>query len=344
MSALLDTAPPDRDDQAAMWCLSLAEGELPRHERDAFDLWLGDPENATAFDDAARVWNAAEGAADRPELIHMRRAALESYQRANQRRWATRISAKWYWGSGIAAVFVLALLSTVLLREPLHVYQTGIGERRIAMLDDGSKLSLDADTEVDVRLRKDRRELVLVHGRAKFDVAKDPLRPFTVTAGDRMVVATGTSFSVEMLEHRVHVLLYEGHVAVLDRRDDKPVPQEVAVRARNVAADQALTPGKELVATLDGSAPATVTQADMARSLSWESGQLSFDDEPLPSAVARMNRYSAEKLAVGDQAAAKIRVNGVFTAGDTDAFVEGVSALNGVRAERGAAQITLRSN
>src|SRR3546814_18739257 len=86
-----------------------------------------------------------------------------------------------------------------MLGDSTRPYQTEVGERRVALLDDQSRLSLDADSLVEVDMSDRQRELTLVRGRAKFDVAKDPLRTFTVVAGDKMVVATGTSFSVEMV-------------------------------------------------------------------------------------------------------------------------------------------------
>src|SRR3546814_10479709 len=43
-----------------------------------------------------------------------------------------------------------------------------------------------------------------------------PLRPFSVAAAGKIVVATGTEFSVELLGRETRVILYEGHVAVLN--------------------------------------------------------------------------------------------------------------------------------
>lgn len=331
----------DRDEQAALWCLELAEGDLSRHEQARFDEWIADIENAAAFEEAARVWKSVDASSDMPELIFMRTSALEDFRRANQRRWHRR-PVRLLWAGGIAAMLLLTLVTTLLLRDPMQVYRTGLSERRVAVLEDGSRLSLDADTEIEVRLRRDRRELTLVHGRAKFDVAKDPLRPFTVSAGGKIVVATGTSFSVELLNREVHVLLYEGHVAVLDNADDKTQPQSVGSKDKTMQAETALVPGRELVVTRDSVAPGTVTPTDITRSLSWESGQLSFDDEPLQTAAERMNRYSKQKIVMGDAVAANMRVTGVFMAGDTDAFIEGITALNPVRVERGEGQITVR--
>lgn len=341
MTSAMEDGWMDRDEQAALWCLELAEGELSRLDQARFDAWVADADNAAAFEEAARVWKSADASSEMPELIFMRTAALEDFRRANQRRWRRR-PVRLFWVGGIAAMLLLTLVTTLLLRDPMQVYRTGLGERRVAMLDDGSRLSLDADTELEVRLRRDRRELTLVRGRAKFDVAKDPLRPFTVTAGGKIVVATGTSFSVELLNRQVHVLLYEGHVAVLDDVNGKTQPQRVGPKDKTQSAEAALTPGRELVATRDSTEPGSIAPADPSRSLSWESGQQSFDDEPLQTAAERMNRYSKLKLVMGDRVAANMRVTGVFTAGDTDAFVEGITALNPVRVERSEGQIVFR--
>jgi transmembrane sensor len=340
MSAAFDEM-PDRDEQAGYWCLSLAEGPLTPADQAAFDRWLAEPDNAQAFADASDVWDAIDDISNRPELIHLRGAALETFRRANRQRWTRPAAPRWAWSGAVATCLVVAALAAILLHVPTQIYRTGIGERQLAMLEDGSKLSLDADTEVDVRMARGRRELVLVRGRAKFDVAKDPLRPFSVTAGDKMVVATGTAFTVEMLDRHVHVLLYEGHVAVLDRDSRTPIIRAEPRHGNKAAADQMLVPGRELVMPL-GAGGGTLETADVPQSLSWETGQLIFDDEPLASAVARVNRYSKEKVRVGDAGAAAAHVSGVFTAGDTDAFVEAVTALAPVRAARGDGEITFR--
>ncbi len=47
----------------------------------------------------------------------------------------------------------------------------------------------------------------------------------------------------------------------------------------------------------------------------------------LAEAVAEINRYSRPPDRAGRQRPADLRVNGVFDAGDTEAFVSGVTAL-----------------
>src|SRR3546814_16859013 len=98
-----------------------------------------------------------------------------------------------------------------------------------------------------------------------------------------------------------------------------------------------------MIASVGAGAPPTLVSFDPERSSSWEAGQLSFGDEPLALAVVRLNRYSSRKLALGDAKVAPVRVNGVFTAGDTAAFVEGVPLMNAVRAEYYPGHITLKN-
>lgn len=348
--SLAREVPPDRDEQAAAWCMRLADGKLPRDVEVEFETWSADPDNAKAFEEATSVWATAEAAANIPEVIQLRRAALENFTRTNRRRWTMSLPGRGVWRGLAAAVVVAIVVGCALLYQNLpqtEVYRTNIGERRVVALADDSKISLDADTEVAVSLKRNRRDLVLVHGRAKFDVAKDPLRPFTVAAGNRIVVATGTSFSVELVNNAVHVLLYSGRVAVLDRKDRRTLSQEWSRGGGSLAAagNLILEPGHELVAESEGPLTGKVKPADPVLSLSWEAGQLAFDNEPLASVVEQSNRYSFQKLVIGDPSLAQLPVNGVFTAGDTVALAAGISALHeGVKVERSPGRITLVLN
>jgi transmembrane sensor len=310
---------------AALWCVRLAEGKLTPPQQSEFDAWLAaDAGHAQAFAEAATTWREFDGAESAPEFLHLRMDAL---RQSRTRRRFSFLRSRWV---AVAAVLVIVAGGLWIWTNAPAVYRTGVAERQVAVLKDGSKISLDAATIVRVRYSAARRDLELVQGRAKFDVAKNPMRPFSVVAANKVVVATGTEFSVELLQRKVHVILYEGHVAVLDRRRGREAAYPLRLGSSNMPADQGLAPGRELVVA-ENSDVASVAPTDPSRALSWEAGQLVFIDEPLSSAVERVNRYSNEKLSIGDAAAGQVRVTGVFTAGDTQAFVEGVSAAFPVR-------------
>ncbi|MCW4460682.1 FecR domain-containing protein [Sphingomonas sp. BT-65] len=331
---------PERFEAAAAWCLELAEGPLSHERQEAFDSWLaGSTDNLAAFERSSNLWRQVGEAAVSPELVDLRERALATFRRRNQWRWARRAVT----GRTVAllAVVLLALGGTAWWWQSApDIYRTGIGERRVVMLDDGSRASLDAATEVDVRMRGDRRELRLVSGRAKFDVAKDPLKPFSVRAGDKLVVATGTSFSVEMVNGKLRVILYEGRVVVLDLPAGARTAAEVLPALKSGGEDAALIPGSELVVGISGVSQAQLAKADPVRSLSWEGGQLVFEDEPLSLAVGRINRYSARRVELKGTAG-RIRVNGVFNTGDVEAFATGVEETLPVRVIRDRDVVTI---
>ena len=93
-------------------------------------------------------------------------------------------------------------------------FETALGEQRKILLDDGTRLTLDTGTRLVVAMGDQRRTVDLLSGRAHFDVAKDSLRPFVVTAGDRQVVAVGTAFDGARHGDEMSVTMVEGKVVV----------------------------------------------------------------------------------------------------------------------------------
>ena len=307
-----------RAEEAARWCMRLCEGEMKSSARAQFTRWLAsDPAHRAAFDQAVEAWQEVSSGEGSSEIIALRVAALESLRRAQRTRAGRRlfgIRTRWV----LAASVVVALLFGILaVKYPsAQQFSSGIGQRRNISLADGSSVNLDASSAVLVRYSAGQRTLQLLRGRAKFQVAKDSRRPFLVRAADREIVATGTMFSVEIVQREVQVILYQGHVSVMG-------PDRMRT---------ALVAGDELIAPI-ALAQVHIETANVGRSLSWESDQLEFVDEPLATAVERVNRYARTPIAIGDAAAASERISGVFTAGDTRAFIEGITAVSALKAE-----------
>ena len=307
-----------RAEEAARWCVRLCEGEMTSSARAQLTDWLAsDPAHRVAFDQAVEAWQEVSAAEAASEILALRVKALESLRRTQRARAGRRmlgIRTPWLLA---ASVLIALLFGLFAVRNPsTQQFSSGIGQRRTVPLADGSSVNLDASSEVLVRYSGAQRSLQLLRGRAKFQVAKDSSRPFLVRAADREIVATGTTFSVEIVQNEVQVILYQGHVSVEG-------PDHVRT---------ALVAGEELIAPIS-LAQVHIETANVARSLSWQSDELEFVDEPLASAVERVNRYARTPIAIGNAAAASERISGVFTAGDTQAFIEGITAVSGLKAE-----------
>lgn len=323
---------------AAYWAARLPDGEAVLDsgaEDAALAHWLeADPRNAEALAEVTQAWDLADRLADHPGVDDMRRAALAQLAAAEPEP-APRVRLARHWRLIAASVALLIALGGLPFWFFVPTtYATMTGERRVVTLSDGSRLSLDADTVVKTSYSQDRRMFWLERGRAKFKVAADPMRPFTVTAGDKIVIGTGTEFSVERLDSRVLVVLYQGRVSLLEKTPECTCEVPVTPGSK-IAAANYLSPAHQIVLAAGPAASdarATIGTVDPERATAWESGMLAFKDEPLVQVLDRFNRYAHKPMAVGDGNAARLRISGTFDASDVDGFVEGLQTVFNVRA------------
>jgi transmembrane sensor len=324
MSEISQSRPDDNvREEAAAWVVRL-HNDPSAVDLERFDLWCNqDKRHERAFDEALAAWINVGEHATAPKVLAMRHAALGRARRAER---------KWDWRAVAAAVCLLALAPIIgvvwySMRPPAEqIFKTAHGEQRVIVLSDGSRMSLDALSEVRVRYTPDVRNLELIAGRANFEVAKDITRPLKVRVGPRIVTALGTVFSVEREAADVVVTLVEGSVAVTS--PDAP------------NSHIQMHPRQELRIT-DSGQVSMREGIDPVQALAWREGKLIFDDEPLRAVVARMNNYGAIRIDVTGEAN-DLRVGGVFKAGDTMAFVDAMQSYFPLAIDHGANTVTLR--
>lgn len=305
-----ENAVEDRLTEAAAWRVRLSETGVASTTE--FERWLEMPGSRTAWNQLSRSWDCFDQLAQTPDMMAARRAALADAREAANRTAAHRTIRL---VGAIAALLLVAVLGVSGYRwftSPLD-YRTAIGERRIVTLSDGSKLSLDSDSEVTVRYAAHARSLELLRGQARFDVAHDRSRPFSVVAGSQKVIATGTAFNIDMAGSRVLVTLIEGHVVVLPSDGDEDGAAHDRRHVIELRAGQQLTAG--------AATPPQIAPANIQRVTAWTIGQLIFDDEPLSSVVAKVNRYGGTRIVITDPAVGAMKISGVFNAGDVAGFV-----------------------
>ncbi|HEY2659541.1 MAG TPA: FecR domain-containing protein [Caulobacteraceae bacterium] len=296
--------------EAAAWFARLRGPGAERH-RAAFDIWrTADPERQAVYDRLQQRWDDA-GVLTRSQLLGPDIGLGHSTAR-RARPWALGWSL-----AGLAAgcaLFGLVLVPTRpawLDQWPLPSIGTPqleskIGEIRTVRLADGSSVTLDTDTALTLRFSTSMRRISLLRGRARFDVAHDPARPFIVAAGGGAVAARGTLFDVSLSPDRqVSVTLLRGAVEI-DPAPGAPgagMPHPPPLR---------LAPGQQFAF---GHAIATpqIQPASPSASL-WPSGLLTFDDTPLSEALAEANRYSHNRIVLADPSLAALQVSGVFRA------------------------------
>ncbi|MEI9988980.1 MAG: FecR domain-containing protein [Rhizomicrobium sp.] len=314
--------------EAAAWQMRLREADL--QSTSEFEGWLKDADNAAAWAQAIAMWDFLGDQAREPEIVAAREGALGRVRRTMIRR---RARFDWRRFAAAAAVAILALAGgwggLRWLSAP-DDYTTAFGERRVVTLADGSHVSLDSDSEVTVRYSRTARELNLVKGQARFDVAHDVQRPFSVLAGNQKIVATGTAFNIDLTQPKVLVTLIEGHVVIFDEDRNAIVTDSLAVSPSRAPASIELHAGQQLIATR--AHPPRIEAANVQRATAWTAGQLIFSDEPLAEVVARVSHYSATPIVISDPGLGEERVTGVFNTGDVAGFLDIVTQGLPIRA------------
>lgn len=303
-----------RATEASQWFTVMTRPSVTPEDLETFRAWRRDPDNAAAFAKVKAGWEGAGGLAERPSIVAATEAALAKYPArptgvaGPSRRFLLKPLA---WA---VATLIAGAGGVIAWRELAPNYATGVGEQRLEVLADGSRMRLNTDTKVRVEFRAGERRVVLQHGQAFFEVAHDAARPFVVVADGARVRAIGTKFDVRHDSAAVRVTLLQGRVQV--RGGD--------------GSEAELAPGQSVVADHGGLSRPVATDAGAVAS--WTSGRITFSGVPLRDAVAEVNRYSERKVVLeGPAGVGGDLVSGQFVAGDVENFVAGARSLYGLQ-------------
>lgn len=223
-------------------------------------------------------------------------------------------------GAGLAAGVAAMIGGGLLWSQRPQIYATEVGERRTVLLSDGSEVTLNTDTRIEVRLSSRGRLVKLDRGEAFFAVTHlADTTPFDVVSDGVRIQVTGTRFNVRRDPASIRVDLLEGRISVGSLADE--------------TLGLTLRPGQG-VRLSPGGAYGPVVRAQLGQIDDWRNGRISFDHTPLAAAAAEMNRYSRIQLSIVDRSLGQTPVDGVFVAGDSAAFAEALQALHGVSIQR----------
>lgn len=309
--------------QAAAWFARLRADDVSQADTRQWQAWLEqDPRHRSAYERLERLWSSLGQHATHAE-IGQRLAAADAGEaaprRTHRRGWLIGMAAS------LAALAFGGWMATrpAVEGDPLE-YATAVGEQRSVMPEDGTRVTLDTDSRLQVRYSDRERLIVLERGRAYFKVAKDASRPLRVKTDHGSVRAIGTEFEVYRHAHDLEVALVEGKVLLLpeDGRSPgfEPVEMQAGQRAR--IEDALRSPRVQAAGQL--SAP------------TWLSGQLVFEDTRLDEAIAEFSRYSHVRVTLEDDDLSDILVTGVFRSDGVKDFVGALADAYPIRVETSA--------
>ena len=281
-------------EEAADWLIRMSESELSDTERAEWECWkVSTPERSRAWSRAQLLQTKLGGlppslamsALDRPSSPE-RRAALGKLAMilailpAGWGSWKLAESQQWS-----------------------ADYHTAVGQQRELTLADGSKITLNTDTAIDVLFDANQRLIHLREGEILVQTAPDisPMaRPFLVSTRQGRMQALGTQFTVRELQPRTHLVVLKGAVKVELAENRQSTPLIVNAGQRTDFSSH--TFGQLSVADRYVGA--------------WTQGMLMADKMRLADFVAELTRYRRGFVRL-DPALADLRISGAYPISDS---------------------------
>lgn len=323
--------------EAATWVAQLESGPISVEDEKALKEWvIRSPAHRAALRQCARAWVESDVAAIlQPfftEALHEHRLMLRRsrYRPARRRLAATLV--------GLAIVFTaIAFVHFLAVREVSTAkIATGYGETVTAALPDGSAITVNSSSRVEVDIDPGKREVRLASGEAIFDVAKDSDRPFTVVAGEHVVQAIGTVFSVRYDSGEVNVSVLEGSVRLLQGAQVPSTPSGHGRREESAAALQYeayIVAGQEFTAAPEkGTFIEAVELSVLKRRSAWRDNLLDFNGERLDFVLSVLSQHTGLTFKLESENLAQTQVAGIFQLSNADQAVDIIAESLGLEA------------
>ncbi|MFT5758427.1 MAG: transmembrane sensor [Alteromonadaceae bacterium] len=311
-------------EQASLWISRMDRG-LAQQERQDLIAWINQNRKhhecllslASLWDDLS-VLNELSGIFPL-EKVHKKQSIMPYLAMAASMLLVVVTSSSLLLGFNPASLFHQTTLSSV------KYYQTKIGEQATFSMPDGTSMQLNTNSKIEVAYTAKHRKLTLLQGEARFDVAKDKDRPFTVVSGTQSFTALGTIFNVQKNnEHNMELVVTEGKVLISKSSElIKDVADNFEQLTRLPLMSAIVTSGQKALIENSQAMPIQKISLDQVqRDLAWQQGMLIFNGEPLAKALKEVSRYTNTHFEISDERIANLKVAGYFKAGDIDGLLQ----------------------
>lgn len=304
-SSTQEPIPPAVAREAVHWLLELGEASgtsETQHTHQQWQAWLAaDPLHTRAWQRIAEVDAQLRNL---PTPVALQTLTAPGMGRRHAVRLAVLLSA----GTGGLLAAQHSDLGSYAWQQLAADWSTTTGQRREAVLADGTRVLLNTASAMNVRYTATERLIVLRAGEILVqsapdhqpDTATGTPRPLRVRTAEGLVRAIGTRFTVHQQDGRTNVAVLQGAVELL--------PAHTPQRSLRLDAGE-----QSHFTALDLGQVQPLQEAGTA----WSEGMLVADDMPLADFLAELSRHRSGVLRCAPDAA-QLRVSGAYPLADTD--------------------------
>lgn len=304
------------DEQASSWFARMQADDVSSTELERFNQWLKQSQaHKSAYDNLVNLWGVLKQPAQNVQAtlqIEESKATITEKQSTLTRS---------------IPVFLVLLLLIIQLpgfyQNWRSDYHTTVGEQLNITLNDGTQVLLNTDSALVVNYSAHQRQVELLRGEAFFDVESDKARPFVVVHHGLSAKAVGTAFTVKVAGLATQVVVSEGIVELSAEQTDR------------------LLLTKNQKSKYQQGRRNLVEDSKISEEFAWQRGQLVFNQQPLASVIAEVNRYRKGRIVIINPNLKQRVVSGVFDTVDTNAVVAAITSTLRVKSLNMADQLVL---
>ena len=279
-------------EQTIDWMVKLRAGTPDTALQERFNLWLAkDPAHAQAWEQLNRRLG---GSFKTLRALDQRipGQADEARQLLLQPTASRRDALRALTGLGLLGGGLWLGASTALGDSLLADLSTGHGQRQDFNLADGSRLSLNANSAVDLHFTDRQRLLILRRGELVINVAPDPERPLCVRTAEGEVRSPAARFLVARQEQASRVVVLQQSVQT---RLFSGVTRDLQEGQAAILYPRSIVP----------------MVGDQRHRADWLQAKLNVLDDPLEDVVAALRPYTRGFVRVAPEIRG-LRVQGVY--------------------------------
>ncbi|HQN65846.1 MAG TPA: FecR domain-containing protein [Methylophilus sp.] len=318
--------PEKLGETAARWFIRMqhiTEGS-PEHKR--FLDWVStSPAHQAEYASIAELWQQLDSTKDLDNIISamQQKTFLDKVARKKTIK-NTLASIGVFISCGLLAAISLQQYQTWQAQPVMQLARTNpIGSISSQVLEDGTNVTLNANSQMQVTFYRHQRRVLLKQGEAVFEVAKDKQRPFVVETGTAKITVLGTRFAINKLSRLVRVSVDHGSVEV----------------ESDTGASMILHDG-QVAEIQPREAPQTI-QRNAADAFGFTQGQLVFDKADIYEIAETLSRYRQQPLIA--QGNNKARITAVININNSEQFLQSLPSIAQVKVTHQARQTVIQS-
>lgn len=275
-------------EEAALWHATLGDEQATAKQRQACHRWRAEnPDHERAFREIDRAFPNLDGLTSefRPTAIQSLQQVFSKKRRHTSLPGLAALSLGLFWAASNLSI------------DSLTADYYADGQRQHITLSDGSEVTLNSGSSLDVRYSGQQRRLILKQGELAVQVAHDPSRPLTVETPNGTATALGTHYTVQTEAERMAVVVTESSVQLCNLPHSDCVTVETNQRA-----------------LVQGGQVSTPEPVNTRLATAWTQGRLVVDDWPLEKLLDQLAGEHTGTLLFSASSLEGLRVSGVFLA------------------------------